>query len=374
MPPAYDFFAAHTAIFDRVRVIARVQPVSHRPANAIRADGMRVEFFPVPCYAGPWAYLRSAKAVFERLRSAVEPDDVLLVRCPSQLATTLLAAIPARRYGIEVLGDPYELYAPGASRGLLRPLYRHWFTTRLRQQCRNAVVAGYVSTALERRYPSSRPGHRMLDVHLAGIPPRPRQFRAGMADVVTVGGFDHPVKGHDTLIDALAIVQARGLPVRLTIIGGGRLRPELEAQARRRRVDVRFAGELGGASAVGKHFWDADLFALATRSEGTPRALIEAMAHGLPSVATPVGGITELLPASQLAPPNRPRELAERIETMLKSPEAYESASHLGLAVVARFAEPIQAERRRRFLTELRHLSESGARRSYEGTYGYASR
>src|SRR5262249_14373457 len=59
---------------------------------------------------------------------------------------------------------------------------------------------------------------------------------------------------------------------------------------------------------------------LASRTEGLPRAMVEAMARGLPCIGTAVGGIPELLDAEDLVPPHDADALAARIEEFLETP------------------------------------------------------
>jgi glycosyltransferase involved in cell wall biosynthesis len=169
--------------------------------------------------------------------------------------------------------------------------------------------------------------------------------------VVSVGGFDHPVKGHDVLIRAIAQLPT---PATLTIVGAGGMKPELQALAYREGVQLRFAGELAGAKAVRQVVAQADLFVLATRSEGMPRALIEAMALGVPAVATRVGGIPELLPASQLADRDCPAELAQTIEATLNDRARYADLSERGIRLARRYAGPLERDRRQQFLAAVR--------------------
>lgn len=356
MPPGYAFLAEPLTVFDRVRVIARVAPIAEPPPGAIRADGPGVEFWPVPCYAGPAAFMTAVPRLFHALRGAVASDDALILRIPSQLANCVWLTHRGAS-AVEILADPWDLYAPGAMRGLLRPLYRQWFSSMVRRQAASAVALASVSRAIEERYPSRR-SVRYVDVELAPAG-APRRLRNPPWHVVTVGGFDHPVKGHDVLIRAL-----QGLPVRLTIVGGGRLRGELEQLASRHGVALTFAGELGGAARVRDVLDTADLFVLASRSEGMPRALIEAMNAGVPAVGTAIGGMPELLPASQLARPNDVQSLKTAVIESLCSADDYYERSVRGLRTAARFGS--EGDTRRRFLELVRETVLTTRRRGGE--------
>jgi glycosyltransferase involved in cell wall biosynthesis len=129
-----------------------------------------------------------------------------------------------------------------------------------------------------------------------------------------------PVKGIDVLLRA-----SRNRPWTLLIAGDGPERSRLEAEARRLRVDARFFGEVASAQ-KSLLLTAADAFALPSRvlpsgrSEGAPVALLEAMASGLPTVASAVGGIAELMPEHDLAgvlvPPDQPESLASALERL----------------------------------------------------------
>lgn len=111
--------------------------------------------------------------------------------------------------------------------------------------------------------------------------------------LVTVARL-RPEKGHDTLIEATASI-ARAVPgVTLTIVGDGPMRAELEAQVAARGLQgrVQFTGHTDDVAAVLR---EHDVFVLASRSEAFPNSVIEAMASGMPVVATDVGGIPELI-------------------------------------------------------------------------------
>lgn len=103
-----------------------------------------------------------------------------------------------------------------------------------------------------------------------------------------------PVKGIDILLRAYAILNDKGVPFHATIVGGGRERARLNALCNELGlVDVvRFTGD-EPRDAVHAAYRDADMFVLASRSEGFPVSVLEAMAAGLPVVAPGITGLPE---------------------------------------------------------------------------------
>jgi glycosyltransferase involved in cell wall biosynthesis len=136
--------------------------------------------------------------------------------------------------------------------------------------------------------------------------------------IVSVGRLSE-IKGPDVLLDAFALARERLGPVTLTLVGDGPMRPSLEAQ--RDRLGLRDLVEFSGAQQdVRPLLRGADLFVLPSRSEGVSLALLEAMAMGLPIVATAVGGTPEVTGPGRgglVVPPEQPGALADAMVTML---------------------------------------------------------
>ncbi len=103
-----------------------------------------------------------------------------------------------------------------------------------------------------------------------------------------------PIKNHELFLRAAAIVARRVPRSRFAIVGGGSEIEELRRAAAELGIGerVRFTGVRTDLSAV---YSDLDAVVLTSRNEGTPLSLIEAMAAGLPVVATNVGGVEDLL-------------------------------------------------------------------------------
>ena len=164
------------------------------------------------------------------------------------------------------------------------------------------------------------------------------ELRLGPDDrlVVSVGNL-YPVKGHQHLIDAVALLVGRHPTLHLAISGRGEMAEALSARARglglANRVHL-----LGLRSDVAAILAAADVFALPSLSEGLPLALLEAMFAGCPIVASEVGEVGGALAhgeAGILVEPGQPAALAAALDRLLSDPDR---ARELGEHAVRRAA------------------------------------
>jgi glycosyltransferase involved in cell wall biosynthesis len=133
-----------------------------------------------------------------------------------------------------------------------------------------------------------------------------------------------PVKGHFALLKAFALHLEACPASRLLLVGDGPLRDEIRSQIYRQGLG-HAVQSLGNRGDVGEVLSAADAFVLASRMEGLPMAVLEALVAGLPVVATEVGGVGELLElsaASRLVPLGSPRALAEAMTAVAATPAA----------------------------------------------------
>jgi glycosyltransferase involved in cell wall biosynthesis len=147
------------------------------------------------------------------------------------------------------------------------------------------------------------PRHRIpngIPVSDYAPPPRAREeVRASLAipgdapTFVTVGRLE-PQKNSKSLIEAFASPRLRLLGAHLLLAGDGELRRELEAQAKALEIGDR-VHFLGVRADIPRVLAAADVFVLASRYEGNPLTVMEAMAAGKPVLATAVGCVPELV-------------------------------------------------------------------------------
>jgi glycosyltransferase involved in cell wall biosynthesis len=133
------------------------------------------------------------------------------------------------------------------------------------------------------------PANRVLTVpsgiDLRRTQPQPRHEPMSIGTAANLEAW----KGIDTLISAVARL---GSTARLEIWGDGSKRDELERQACRLGLDARFHGRTDNVRAS---IEEVDVFVLPSRAENLPMSLLEAMAGAVPVVATPVGGVPEII-------------------------------------------------------------------------------
>lgn len=136
----------------------------------------------------------------------------------------------------------------------------------------------------------------------------------GILIVGTLGGLKK-VKDPGFLLDRVAALAAEGdskKPPRVVFIGDGPLRGKLESSASRHAAGL--AGFTGHVDSPEEFLPLLDIFALTSLSEGVPLALLEAMACGLPCIASEVGGVPEVLEGCGLLyAPGDPRGLLARL-------------------------------------------------------------
>lgn len=198
------------------------------------------------------------------------------------------------------LGVPYAITAHGsdlnvyAKKWLLRPQVK----AALAGAC--GVVA--VSRAIEDEVEALGAGTALQRIPCAGFDPAlfaPRDQGAcrealgidRAARVVLFVGNLVPVKAVDVLLTAWDMLRDRR--ARLLIVGDGVERAALQAQAAK-ALGVTFLGALPQGE-VARWIGAADVLVLPSRSEGTPNVVVEALASGVPVVASRVGGIGELV-------------------------------------------------------------------------------
>jgi glycosyltransferase involved in cell wall biosynthesis len=375
---SYRFWRRYLDVFDAVRILARVRDVDAVGPDVQRVDGDGATVLAVPHYIGAWECLRKAIGILSSVRRAVDGNDAVILRVSSALATCVHRHLhrQKRPYGVEVVCDPHDVFAPGVINHPLRPLVRKYFSYVQAKQCAGACGASYVTErVLQSRYPCHRLEVGVSDVEIGGENGFPladenlssanerkghHRFR-----VITVASLDRLYKGTDVLIGAIARVARDRHDIELVVVGDGAYREGLARQAAALGIAERviFTGILH-EEGVRRHLDESDLFVLPSRAEGLPRAMIEAMARGVACIGSSVGGIPELLEVERLVAPGDEEGLAVAITGMLTHPNRLHRTAQRDYAKAKEFHANVLGERRRRFYRHVRHATDEWLRGS----------
>lgn len=368
-PGSFSVWARYLDVFDSLRIVARVRNVAVPPPGFRPVNRGNITFTSIPDYLGPEQYLLRSFSVVAATAKAVQNCDAVVLRVPGRIGTCVERHLRKRRqpYGVEVVGDPYDFFAPGGVEHPLRPLFRFWFAHNLRRQCGASCAAAYVTKyALQRRYPPAPeafatgcsdvelPPTAFVNIPRAGTP-------AGTVRLILVGSLAQLYKAPDVLIDAVGDCVHSGLNIELIFIGSGRYQPEVEARAMALGLGsrVQFRGQLTTPEAVRMELDKAHLFVLPSRSEGLPRAMIEAMARALPCIGSTIGGIPELVAEEDLVPPDDAPALARKIREVITDTARMARMSARNLTKAREYSDTSLASCRKAFYQHLRTCTES---------------
>lgn len=331
----YSFFSRYLEVFDEVVVFARVKEMPNGKIDKPYANGPRVKFLSVPSFIGPWEYLRKYYKVNAVAKRAVNKADAFILRVPGTMGTVIWKQLMRKKlpYGVEVVGDPWDVLAPGSVKNFLRPILRRKVSCDMAAQCSRARAASYVTEySLQERYP---PGYWHTHYSSVGLSPgdivtdyllenricklRDKLLGGLPVSICHVGMMEQLYKGIDILINSIEIVTQKGLNVELVIVGDGKFKEILQNKANGLGIGerVKFLGKVSPGKSVYEILDNADLYVQPSRTEGLPRSLIEAMARGLPCIASNVGGIHELLDDDFMVEPGDPQALADKIMWVL---------------------------------------------------------
>jgi len=365
---AYPFWQRYLEVFDHVRVIARIRQVPTVQVQWKQANGDRVSFIAVPSYVGLWQYLVRSPRIIQVARNAVTAKDAVILRISSTIASCIQPKLHQSNhpYAVEVVCDPYDVFAPGAIKHPLRAFFRWLFYRMQQRECTQAVAAAYVTQqSLQQRYPCPHYSVGISDVDLTEetlkISPRPIRQLPSSWTLIFIGSLAQLYKAPDVLINSVATCVQGGLDLKLVIVGDGKHRGELEHQAKVLGLEDRvcFLGQLPSGDAVYKELDQADLFILPSRSEGLPRAMIEAMARALPCIGSTVGGIPELLAAEDMVPPGDVAALANKIQEVVTDPERMAKMSARNLQKAQEYTNKVLQAQRIAFYQYVREQTEA---------------
>ncbi|UCE58873.1 MAG: glycosyltransferase family 4 protein [Phycisphaerales bacterium] len=342
--PYVRYIAEFARNFDEVVVFA---PVTTRPTDyrgcRIEADNVRIAELPdfsthVQASRHVWSIYRT----FHR-----EIDSLDVINCRNTAPYGYLLYYLGRRRGVGFFycftSDPWEILEVGPKyQGLYGRFAKlaygvdFWIQKRIMRRTYSFIMGRQpyerykhitdrmeplVSSTLTRSDFAQRTDH---------TPHKPVRL-------LYVGYLKH-MKGLPYLVDALKVLCDGGDDVELHLVGAGPEEESLRDQVRRLKLgdNVHFNGYVPMGPELNAHYDGADIFVFPSFSEGSPRVVLEALAHSLPVVSTPVGSVSELITDRQsgLIVPLRDAEaIAAAVKEYILDDELRARCARAGFAI-----------------------------------------
>jgi len=301
-----------------------------------------------------WAALRR----FARLLGRIEPAAIVAANPYALMYAALAMRLSRRRAPVVVTFHSTRLL--GLKEQLQMAAYRPLFW--------GADRAVFVCQSQRRYWRSRGVFARRNEVIYNGVDTlefsEARGAGGGMRAALGLGEADYvigaaavlrPEKNHLQLVDAIALLRARGIPARALLIGDGPMRAAVQARARERGVanDVLITGL---QCDVRPYVAACDVMALCSFTEAFSLAALEAMALGKPVVHSSVGGAAEMITAGHngiLFPVGDTAAFTGALESLADRRASRNMGRNARRVVEARFSETAMVDRYERLLLEL---------------------
>jgi glycosyltransferase involved in cell wall biosynthesis len=362
---AFDRFLG---VSESVEVISRARELSSDDvvSQLVLASSESVTFSPVK--GTSWKDILFSRLIGNFIESGkvLSESDLVVLRLPCFLSIIIfpLLIVMRKKYAVEVVGDVYESINGAKGNSFPYKIFAALFMKFTKIIIRKSVGAIYVTrSTLQAIYPPPALFSYASNVSIMPVSKELLQERQAKIDrwqakaffvVGIMGSYNNNYKGIDVLIRAISLVRKNhNLDVQLEIVGTGN-RNIFVNVIKECSSDgwIKFKGRLNRKSV---YLWldEIDIYVQPSRTEGLPRALIEAMSRACPAIATDVGGIPELLPQEYLVPPESSELLAEKISFLISHKEEAKIAARESFYQATHYSEDSLKERRDAFWREV---------------------
>lgn len=262
----------------------------------------------------------------KKVKSAVLNNDYVVIRMPSFYGVLAIyyAEKQNKKYLIELVGCPWDSLWNHSIKGkIIAPLM--WFITKL--SLKDAPYVLYVTSEfLQKRYPTKGINLGCSDVALPSLNEKileQRIYKIKNMDskkpiiIGTIGAVNVIYKGQKYIIEAISKLNNEGYNFEYHLVGGGD-KSFLESVAKEYDIldKVKFHGSLPHEE-IFNWLDTIDIYIQPSMTEGLPRALIEAMSRGCPSIGSNVGGIPELISSDFIFKSKDINDLAKKLIKIL---------------------------------------------------------
>ncbi len=327
------FWDRYLDVFDRLIVCGRMREAvaGDDLGHMLHSSREGVEFVGMPDFMGAAGPIKNYPGIKRALTECLSRADAAIFRMPSPISMVAYPII--KKSGIpwagEMMMNPRTAYGKESMSHPLQPVIQGFITRQTKQACLDANGVSYVTAhVLQDEYPCKATlGRGGFTASYSTINLSDDSFAMAPWDderpetvyLAHTGKMSDDRKGHAVFIEAVAKLREKGIDAHGILIGDGPRRADFEALAASLGVAdcCEFAGWKSGFREVQDELRRAQFFVMPTKSEGLPRAVIEAMATGLICLGNDVDGMPELLPDECLTHENTADAYADRVLGLL---------------------------------------------------------
>ncbi|MBW6492543.1 MAG: glycosyltransferase family 4 protein [Lentimicrobium sp.] len=286
----------------------------------IKNDNFSV--IPFPNYKSFLLFFKNYYKARQIIKIAVKNHDIILSRLPSASGyeAAKFALKERKPCLVEYVACTFDAYWNYDWRGKLIAHYKMWQQKRLMKKVPYSI---YVTKEfLQMRYPTNGQSIHCSNVELQPLNEsalEKRLLKIEQTDfsrpliVGTVAALNVPYKGQADVIKAIAKLKGQGNIFHYHLVGQGNPEKLIRLSERLGVADqIKIIGPLKHKEVFG-FLESIDVYIQPSKTEGLPRALIEAMSKACPALGSKVGGIPELLPEEMTFQPGNIKEIAEKL-------------------------------------------------------------
>lgn len=353
---------------DVIYVYTRQMNINEKKSKLIQANSDDVICVPSNIYHKPIDYFMHRKKLKNEANERLSNIDFCIIRLPSRLGTIILEEVKKNKipYVVEMVACTWDaLWNYGNIKGKLFAPISYLKT---RKQVKNAKNVIYVSEKfLQKRYPTHGNQICCSNVNIESVPESVLEQRIKKINnmnkqdvykIGLIGSLNVNFKGHDVAIKAVSILKQK-YNIELHFLGAG-------DQNRWRKLikkydvekNVIFDGTLPAGEPVFNWMDELDLYLIPSLQEGLPRALIEAMSRGCPSIGVKTGGIPELLDSNYICKKKDYKDIAKKISELFEDYNKMKEQATKNFKKSKEYTKDILNERRRKFLKKIYESNE----------------
>ncbi len=368
-PSIYNqsFFQKYLNVFENVRIIAKTKYVNELSIeNAILVNFNNVEIYELPWYQGFSNLIIILPKLIKRVRKCFDGCDCAIFRV-AQIESFIVYIFGKRKknypYAIELVNDPRSFSD-------LSYIFRVVASKLLKKIMKGAVGASYVTKYyLQRCYPLDNASkfeanYSSIDLKDSDIGTFKSLENVQNIKLIHISNFiSGDSKGHLTVLYVAHRLIKLGYKITVEFVGDGPDVKKLIEKAEHLGIsnNIVFCGRISNRELYINKIRECNILIFPSLYEGLPRVVIEAMANGLPCVASPVGGIPELIDKQLQIDANDVEGYVNAIKLLIDNKAYYKSISEKNLSVAQQYHINIIENNRNNFYNKLKLFADKNS-------------